>query len=60
MRALLYLLVFVAIMGGFTFAFFTMSTPDIPQQVVTRVLDPKEAFAPTPLESNPIMAPASP
>ena len=45
LKPVLYLFVFVLILGGIGFAFFTMSTPNIPQQVVTKTLDPKDAFA---------------
>lgn len=67
MKALAYLFLFLLILGGIVFGFFTMTTPDIPQTSVIRPLEPKDAFgtppAPTPLPATPPVsspAPAAP
>lgn len=64
MKPLLYLFVFVLILVGIGFAFFTMTTPNIPQQQITKTLDSKDAFpaAATPIISAPAtsIAPSTP
>lgn len=59
MKAFLYFFLFALVLGVITFGFFSMSTPDIPQQTVTRTLDPKDAFPPMPVTTTP-QAPAAP
>ena len=71
-KILAYLFLFVLIVGVIGFGFFTMTMPNIPQQLVTRTLDPKDAFAATPGAASmtapvtaapaaaPIQAPAAP
>lgn len=66
MKVLLYLFLFVAIMGIGIFGFFTMQMPDIPQTMTTKTLDPKDAFARAPdaeaarVSESPAVAPAAP
>jgi hypothetical protein len=48
MKPFLYLFVFGLIIAGISFAFLSMTAPTVPQETVTRTLDAKDAFAPTP------------
>ena len=58
MKLLAYLFLFLAILGVVGFAFFSISTPNIPQTQVTKELDPKDAFGePPPL--TPVPEPSS-
>ena len=55
MKLFAYLFLFLAILGVAGFAFFTISTPNIPQTQVTKDLDPKDAFGePPPLAPVPV------
>ncbi len=63
MKALAYLFLFLLILGGIVFGFFTMTTPDIRQTTVIRPLTPKDAFgtppAPKPLSTTTPAAPTA-
>lgn len=51
-KFIIYVFLFALILGGVGFAFFSVTTPNVPQQTITRTLDPKDAFtmpAPTPI-----------
>lgn len=44
MKIFVYLVFFIAILAVAGFGFFSISTPDIPQNVVKVNIDPKDAF----------------
>jgi hypothetical protein len=60
-KIFIYIGLFILILGGVGFAFFSMTAPNIPQETVTRTLEPRDAFkmpTPTPLAPAPVPAPA--